>query len=467
MKSSKTETRRSFHKIPQVRFKNERRLTSYGGLVIFQALFSNLELKTRVRRCFRHIEGQGIYGLGNIFVVLIVHLLLGFRRLRGLDYYKNDPMAARVCGLTYLPDASTVSRNLEDADATSVAQLRKLLKELTLFRLKDDEIKRVTVDFDGSVQSTKGHAEGTAVGFNKQKKGSRSYYPLFATISQVGQFFDMHHRSGNVHDSNGAPAFIAKTLLQIRRELPGATLECRIDSAFYNQTVFDVLEECRAEFSCSVPFERLPKLKQEVEKCLNWDEIDERWSCCESTWKPKSWNKRYRLILVRQRKRPQRKGPMPLQLDLFVPTDSEYEYKVIATNKTGSAKSVILFHNGRGSQEKIFGEGKQNAALDYIATRRLIGNQIFTLAGMFAHNLTRELQMSTYEKERGTLPKRPALWELQSLGTIRQHLLHSAGELTRPQGKLTLTMNANEAFQREIIHYLVSLGAEEAIDKAA
>jgi hypothetical protein len=26
------------------------------------------------------------------------------------------------------------------------------------------------MDFDGSVQSTKGHAEGTAVGFNKKKK---------------------------------------------------------------------------------------------------------------------------------------------------------------------------------------------------------------------------------------------------------------------------------------------------------
>ena len=124
MKSSKTETLRRFHKIPQVRFKEDRRLTSYGGLVIFQALFRNLELKSRVRRCFRHIDNQGIYGLGNIFVVLIVHLLLGFRRLRGLDYYKNDPMGARVCGLSSLPDASTVSQILEVADATSLVELR-------------------------------------------------------------------------------------------------------------------------------------------------------------------------------------------------------------------------------------------------------------------------------------------------------------------------------------------------------
>jgi hypothetical protein len=33
------------------------------------------------------------------------------------------------------------------------------------------------------VQSTKRHAEGTAVGFNKEKKGARSYYPLFCTVA--------------------------------------------------------------------------------------------------------------------------------------------------------------------------------------------------------------------------------------------------------------------------------------------
>jgi hypothetical protein len=53
------------------------------------------------------------------------------------------------------------------------------------------------MDFDGSVLSTKGHAEGSAIGFNKRKKGARSYYPLFCTVAQTGQFFDMHHRPGN------------------------------------------------------------------------------------------------------------------------------------------------------------------------------------------------------------------------------------------------------------------------------
>ncbi len=34
-------------------------------------------------------------------------------------------------------------------------------------------------------------------------------------------------------------------------------------------------------------------------------------------------------------------------MDLFEPLDLNYEYKVIVTNKNESAKSVVLFHNGR------------------------------------------------------------------------------------------------------------------------
>ena len=47
-------------------------------------------------------------------------------------------------------------------------------------RLTVERFSTVTLDFDGSVLSTGRHAEGTAVGFNKKKKGARSYYPLFA-----------------------------------------------------------------------------------------------------------------------------------------------------------------------------------------------------------------------------------------------------------------------------------------------
>jgi len=79
-------------------------------------------------------------------------------------------------------------------ETEGLENVRHLSRSLVIEGLQREQLPRLTLDFDGSVQSTKDHAEGTAVGFNKPKKGARSYYPPFCTVAQTGQFFDVHHR---------------------------------------------------------------------------------------------------------------------------------------------------------------------------------------------------------------------------------------------------------------------------------
>lgn len=455
MKSSKTQIHSKVHSLPVLRFEESQRLTSYAGLVVFQAFFQRLNLKEQLRGCFSHLRVHPIFGHATTIVLLIVHLLLGFRRLRGLDYYRHDPLVARLLGLRHLPDVATVSRALASTDAQSVENVRGLMRRLVLGRLASERFARITLDFDGSVLSTKGHAEGTAVGFNKVKKGARSYYPLFCTVAQTGQFLDRLHRSGNVHDSNGSLQFMMECFQNVRRELPSVLLEARIDSAFFDDDRLSALERERVQFTCSVPFERFVELKAivEAEKC--WARINDDWSFAESSWRPKSWSCQFRFLLLRQKKRSQIKEP--LQLDLFEPKSFEFEYKVIVTNKKESARSVLHFHNGRGTQEKIFAEAKQHAALDVIPARTLCANQLFTLSAMLAHNLTRELQMIAGPATRSTDPKRAPRWEFLELGTLRQRFLHLAGRLTRPAGYLTLTISQNPVVRADIEHFLGAL----------
>jgi hypothetical protein len=253
-------------------------LTSYSGLIVFQALFQRLCLKQRFRRCFDHLSLQPIFGLPTILLLLIVHLVLGFRRLRGLDYYRHDPLVARVLGLRQLPDVATLSRALAAVDERSVAETREVSRDLVADRLSRESFSRVTVDFDGSVQSTTGHAEGTAVGYNKVKKGARSYYPLFATIAQTGQFLDLHHRAGNVHDSNGALGFMMECLERVHTATPASKLESRMDAAFFDEKLLAEIDLNGVEFTASTPFERFPSLKQIVERRRNWETVDCEWS---------------------------------------------------------------------------------------------------------------------------------------------------------------------------------------------
>lgn len=456
MKYSKAETTGAFKSIPRVEFENESPMTAFGGLVVFDALFKTLDLRARFCRCLAHLDGDAIYRCGTILLMLVVQILLGHRRLRDRDQIKNDPMVRRVVGWKRLPDVSAVSRMLARIDDVGVNKVRTLSRDLVLDRLVTSGFRTVTVDFDGSVQSTKGHAEGTAVGFNKKKKGARSYYPLLATVAQSGQVVDLLHRPGNVHDSNGAVGFMSETLGAIRQRLRHSRIEARFDSAFFNKELLEQLDLEGVEFTGSVPFQRFPELKHLVETHTTWSRINDDWSSAKLDWKPKSWHSRFRFVMYRRRRAKQRKGP--LQLDLFEPRDFEFEYKVVVTNKFQSAsRTVLYFHNGRGSQEKLIGECKQHAALDVIPTKRLCGNQLFCFAGVLAHNLARELQMQAHAPDRATLLTRPARWTFKSLGTIRKELLHRVGRFIRPQGYLTLRIAGDNSVRENIERYLAPL----------
>lgn len=457
MRSTRAETERKVHAIPDVEFEGVTVMSRFAGLVVFQPLFKALALKAKFTSCFAHLDGVSAYRRGTLFLLLVVQILLGFRRLRALSFLAGDPIVLRMVGLSQLPDVATVSRMLSSADSKSVAAVRDMSRNLVLDRLAKERPRVVTLDFDGTVQSTKGHAEGTAVGFNKKKRGSRSYYPLLCTIAQFSQIVDVLHRSGNVHDSNGAWAFIKSCVTKTRERCPKARIEARIDSAFFQNELLAGLAAIGVEFTCSVPFQRFPPLKKIVSEMVNWRRINKTWSYAECAWKPKSWEDGHRMLLFRKRRTKQRKGP--LQLDLFEPREYEFEYKVVVTNKLGVPATVLHFHNGRGAQEKLIGDCKQHAALDVVATRTSGGNQLFSLAGILAHNLTRELQMRAFRPTRGTLLKRPAIWVFESLHSIRHRIFLRPGRIVRPQGKLTLKISADSHAESEIRNYLEKAAA--------
>jgi hypothetical protein len=432
-------------------------MTSFGGLVVFQQLFQVLDLFAHLKACCLKLDSKGsrFYSHGTVLKCLIVHLLLGYRKLRDMDFYRDDPLVQQVLGLKRLPSVPTLSRMLGEFDDHSIDSQRDLNRNLILSRLMDEQMVRVTLDFDGSVQSTTRHAEGSAVGFNKKKKGARSYYPLFCTIAQTGQVFDLFHRSGNVHDSNGACQFVVRCVEAVRAVLPSAQIETRMDSAFFSDEMVSTLDALGAEYTISVPFERFTELKQKIEERSYWWPTwgtKGRSSHFEEYWKPKSWEQCARFLFVRQKTKRQTKGP--LQLDLFEPLEEDLEYKVVITNKTTRPGNTVRFHEGRGSQEKIFAELKTQAQMDYIPARRRVANEVYLTCSLLAHNLGRELQMQAAAPERKTTPGRMARWVFEELSTIRHKIIQRAGRLTNPQGKLTLTLSTNPTAEASILKFM-------------
>jgi len=453
MKFSKIFVQSKVFKVLRPQFE-EQELSSFSGLVVFQALFDRLNIKQRFVACFRHLN-HSIFGNATIMLMLIIHILLGYRSLRDIQYYRDDPIVKRVLGLNILPNVSTLSRSLSCADTQSVNNVRSVSKQIPLDRLLQEQLSRVTLDFDGTVQCTKRKAEGSAIGYNKKKKGARSYYPLLCTISQTSQVLDVHHRPGNVHDSNGAKAFILSCIDDVKAHSISSVLESRMDSAFFNEDIITALEESNVEFTLSVPFARFAELKSLIENRKRWQKYNDEISYFEDEWKPKCWDNCSRFIFIRTKIKIQQKEP--IQLDMFTPYEEGYEFKVIITNKEKNIKNILEFHNGRGSQENVIGELKSQGHLNYVPVKTLAGNQLYLFANIMAYNLNKELQMSCNEKQYGTTGKRHSLWQFKQLDTIRKNILQRAGRLIRPQGKLTLSMSANDAVKNELLHYLDTL----------
>ena len=94
MKYSKAEVHRKTHGLPALRFEDSQ-LTSFSGLILLQALFARLGLKERLRRCFSHLTVSPIFGHATLVLCLVLHLLLGYRRLCDMRYYSDDPWS---CG---------------------------------------------------------------------------------------------------------------------------------------------------------------------------------------------------------------------------------------------------------------------------------------------------------------------------------------------------------------------------------
>ena len=93
-------------------------------------------------------------------------------------------------------------------------------------------------------------------------------------------------------------------------------------------------------------------------------------------------------------------------LGLFEPVDTQYDYKVVPTNKR-------------------------------------LSNELYLTASVLSHNLLHELQMRTEPRQRQTQTSRTPLWRFLHPQTWRARWLHRAGRLTRPAGRLTLTISGD------------------------
>ena len=122
MKLSKTQFHSNVHSFPELRFEDQR-LSSFSGSVVLQAFFHKLRLRDRLQECFAHRDEALVVGFRSVVLILIVHLMLGYRRLRDIRSPPRGTRDMRTLGLKRMPHVSTISRTLSRVDRGSAGEM--------------------------------------------------------------------------------------------------------------------------------------------------------------------------------------------------------------------------------------------------------------------------------------------------------------------------------------------------------
>ena len=101
MKYSRSAVHRRLHKIPALRFETQT-LTSFGGLVLFQALNARLRLKERLGACFSHLPAHPIFG-HHVVVLLLVIAYFASNRNPEQDKLKDTQVTTSPAAVSIAP----------------------------------------------------------------------------------------------------------------------------------------------------------------------------------------------------------------------------------------------------------------------------------------------------------------------------------------------------------------------------
>src|SRR5437870_4748161 len=271
-------------------------LTSYSGLEVFRRYLRQYELPHRLRAACAATGSD--YGGGRLALLVLALLYVGARRLEHLRYVAGDPLIARFCGLARIPTARTVANWLRHFTTATLAPLVQLNHDLVIEVIARLQLPRLTIDVDGTVVSTGNTVAWAFRGFNPHHKKDPSYYPLLAHLAQTGHILRVKNRPGNVHDSRGASRFLRELIHELRgrfgRSLP---LEFRMDAAFFQEAILDLLTREGCEYAIKVGFWKWVGLKPLVAAQRDWTRINAQVSAFETELPLEPWDLTLRVVV--------------------------------------------------------------------------------------------------------------------------------------------------------------------------
>lgn len=416
-------------------------LSAHAGLALFGEFLGRAGWVDRLREVFDDREFDTDYGSLRMSLCVIGLLLIGGRRLVHLRELDLDPVFQRFAKVGRVPSVRTLSRWLKTVTLPYRDRLGELLRDVAFKTWSDAALSRVTLDMDGTVVRASERAQDAARGFNPRHPKDPSYYPLTTHLAQTGQLIDVMNRPGNVNDSRGAVDRLRCLIDDVRSRLGAVPIEVRLDGAFFQKPVLEVLTASGVEYAMRMPMWEWLGVRERVDARKTWVRVSQRIDAFSMRVHIKTWGRTERVVVFR--KRLSGKPARDFQLHLFQPDDGYYEYSTVVTNKAESEATIFKFMAGRGAHEKTLAELKHNVAFGSVVTDDWDANCTWQWMSVLTHNLVRDFQVkSGLATKRGNTRKRTYRFRFLSMRTFRFLAVHLPARVARPHGRAELRVAA-------------------------
>lgn len=299
----------------------------------------------------------------------------GANRYIHCDWLRYDKTLQSIFGWQNMPSQSTYSRFF---GKFSQKRNTDVFPKAQKWFIDNLGIDNITIDLDSTVITRYGNQQGSAKGYNPQKKGRNSHHPLMAFISQTRMVANAWLRPGNTADSSSCESFMQETFEEILKDKHVGLV--RADSGFYTQKILSYLESQSLNYIIATRM--YPNVKNAVGGLDNWIELSKGIELNEMMFNHVNGkSRRYIIIKKRIEDRPKAAGKLLFE-DL-----PGYRYSCYVTNMDLPLDQIWNMYNSRADCENRIKELKYDFGLENFCLKDFWATEASYRFIMIAYNL--------------------------------------------------------------------------------
>jgi hypothetical protein len=355
---------------------SDKAVTPFGGMSLMKRFIDKVGIREYLQELPLPEPGSNRgYDPAQIIESFWLGIWTGASRYIHCDWLRYDKVLQDIFKFENMPSQSTYSRFF---NKFSQGLNDEIFPNIQDWFFRQLEIDNLTIDFDSTVITRYGEQEGSAKGYNPNKRGRNSHHPLMAFVSQTRMVANAWLRPGNTAASSNCINFMKETFSSCLNSKKVGLV--RADSGFYTEEILNFLEEESKNYVIAVRM--YPNVKSEVLGQKTWINLCKGIELSEMKFQHENGKlRRYIIVKKKVEDRPNAGGKMLFE-DL-----PGYRFSCYVTNLDLPLDQIWNIYNSRADCENRIKELKQDFGLESFCMQDFWATEASFRFIMIAYNL--------------------------------------------------------------------------------